>query len=50
MPPETEPPDPQCLSYTHDVDYGQYKKYPEGKEGFAKTAWYPPEADQVKMK
>lgn len=50
VPPETEPPDPQCLSYTHDVDYGRYKKYPEGKEGFAKTAWYPPEADQVKMK
>ena len=50
VPEESGPPDVQCLSYTHDRDYGEYKKYPEGKEGFAKTAWYPPKADQVKMK
>ena len=24
-------PDPICLSYTHDPDYGEYRVYPEGK-------------------
>ena len=25
-------PDPICLSYTHDPDYGEYRPYPEGKQ------------------
>ena len=27
---EDGPPDPQCLSYTHDRDYIAFKEYPEG--------------------
>ena len=50
VPEETEPPSVECVSYTHDKDYAQYKTYPPGKERFAKTAWYPPKAEQVKMK
>ena len=42
IPGETEEPDPQCLSYTHDRDFSKYKTLkPEQKE-FAKRAWYPP--------
>ena len=26
-----EEPDPICLSYTHDPDYGEYRAYPVGK-------------------
>ena len=25
-------PDPICLSYTHDPDYGEYRAYPEGRQ------------------
>jgi hypothetical protein len=27
---ESGPPDPVCLSFTHDRDFGRYKAYPEG--------------------
>lgn len=37
---EGAPPDPRCLSYTHDRDYGQYKEYPEGNTG--ESSWCPP--------
>jgi len=37
---EGAPPDPRCLSYTHDKDYSTYKQYPEGQEG--ERAWCPP--------
>ena len=50
VPEETSPPSPECLSYTHDKDYGKYKTYPPGAETFARTAWYPPTAEAVKMK
>ena len=50
VPEETEPPSLECLSYTHDRDYRAHLPYPEGKEGFAKTAWYPPRGDRVKMR
>ena len=39
---EAGPPDPQCLSYTHDRDYGEFKPYPPGKAHFAGRAWCPP--------
>ena len=29
---EGGPPDPRCLSYTHDRDYGSYRDYPPGKQ------------------
>ena len=35
-------PDRVCLSYTHDRDYGEYKKYPPGKAHFSGRAWCPP--------
>ena len=50
VPEETEPPSPECLSYTHDRDYRAHRPYPAGKEAFAKTAWYPPRGDRVKMR
>ena len=28
----TDVPDPICLSYTHDPDYGEYKPYPPGRD------------------
>ena len=31
VPEETEPPSMECLSFTHDRDYGLYKPYPPGK-------------------
>jgi hypothetical protein len=50
VPEETEPPNVECLSYTHDRDYSAFQPYPEGKKGFAKNAWYPPRGDRVKMR
>jgi hypothetical protein len=50
VPEETEPPNVECLSYTHDRDYSAFQPYPEGKEVFAKNAWYPPRGDMVKMR
>mmetsp|Transcript_24608 Transcript_24608/g.68488 ORF Transcript_24608/g.68488 Transcript_24608/m.68488 type:complete len:370 (-) Transcript_24608:460-1569(-) len=40
---EAGPPDEQCLSYTHDRDYGAFKDYPEGKEKFREMGWCPPQ-------
>ena len=39
---EARSPDPRCVSYTHDRDYGQFKTYPDGKEAYAKRGWCPP--------
>jgi hypothetical protein len=41
---EAGPPDAVCLSYTHDVDYGVYKKYPHGTHDppMGSRAWCPP--------
>jgi len=39
---EASRPSHECLSYTHDRDYGYYKQYPAGKEEFQATAWCPP--------
>jgi hypothetical protein len=30
------------VSYTHDRDYGKFKPYPAGKEGFQQRGWCPP--------
>lgn len=38
---EVGPPDPVCVSYTHDRDYGNFKKYPLGKEDFRGRGWCP---------
>lgn len=38
---EKGPPDPECLSYTHDRDYGRFKRYPSGKEEFRGRGWCP---------
>ena len=37
---ESGPPDPVCLSYTHDRDYESYKEVPVGKS--RQQAWCPP--------
>eukprot|EP00401_Gymnodinium_catenatum_P028569 CAMPEP_0117478178 /NCGR_PEP_ID=MMETSP0784-20121206/11207_1 /TAXON_ID=39447 /ORGANISM="" /LENGTH=458 /DNA_ID=CAMNT_0005272509 /DNA_START=171 /DNA_END=1543 /DNA_ORIENTATION=- len=39
---EEGPPDLQCLSFTHDRDYGVFMPYPPGKEHLASRAWCPP--------
>lgn len=39
---EKAPPDPECLSYTHDRDYGRFKRYPPGKEDHRGKGWCPP--------
>lgn len=39
---EAGAPDPVCVSYTHDRDYGSFKPYPEGKERFRGKGWCPP--------
>ena len=36
VPEEKEPPDPRCLSYTHDKDFARFKEYPPGRRGFGK--------------
>ena len=36
-------PDPRCLSYTHDRDFGQFLDYPPGKKQFKGGGWCPPE-------
>ncbi|CAD7935183.1 unnamed protein product [Amoebophrya sp. A120] len=35
-------PDEVCLSYTHDRDYGVFKRYPNGFEKFKGRGWCPP--------
>ena len=37
VPEETESPSLECVSYTHDRDYGKYKTYPPGKERFCEN-------------
>ena len=40
---EVTAPDPRCLSYTHDRDFGAFKAYPHGTEHFEHSkAWCPP--------
>eukprot|EP00391_Amoebophrya_sp_Ameob2_P001779 CAMPEP_0179003090 /NCGR_PEP_ID=MMETSP0795-20121207/12445_1 /TAXON_ID=88552 /ORGANISM="Amoebophrya sp., Strain Ameob2" /LENGTH=600 /DNA_ID=CAMNT_0020696981 /DNA_START=440 /DNA_END=2242 /DNA_ORIENTATION=+ len=39
---EMGPPSEICLSYTHDRDYGVYKRYPKGFEKFKGRGWCPP--------
>ena len=39
---EEAAPDPRCVSYTHDRDYGKFKPYPAGKESFKQRGWCPP--------
>jgi len=34
-------PDKDCLSWTHDRDFGVFKPYPAGSEAFRKFQWYP---------
>lgn len=41
---EEAPPTPECLSYTHDRDYGVFKEYPEQREKYRGHGWCPPEA------
>merc|ERR1712048_401113 len=43
---EKKPPDPECLSYTHDRDYGRFKRYPPGKESFRGKGWCPPKSQE----
>eukprot|EP00930_Biecheleria_cincta_P030496 TRINITY_DN21120_c0_g1_i1.p1 TRINITY_DN21120_c0_g1~~TRINITY_DN21120_c0_g1_i1.p1 ORF type:complete len:536 (-),score=110.86 TRINITY_DN21120_c0_g1_i1:143-1750(-) len=38
---EAGPPDPVCVSYTHDRDFGNFKDYPKGKEHFRGRGWCP---------
>jgi len=40
---EAAPPDPHCVSYTHDKDYGIFKEYPPGMEDFRGQGWCPPD-------
>jgi len=39
---ERSPPDPLCVSYTHDRDFGMFREYPAGKEEFRFRGWCPP--------
>lgn len=38
---ETGPPDPLCVSYTHDRDYGIFKEYTTKQERFKGRGWCP---------
>ena len=46
---EDAPPDPECLSYTHDRDYAKYKSFAKDAKGKsraklnAERAWCPPQ-------
>ncbi|CAD7976415.1 unnamed protein product [Amoebophrya sp. A25] len=42
--PEDGKPDEVCLSYTHDRDYGVFKRYPEAFKKFKGRGWCPPKA------
>lgn len=39
---EVGPPDPVCLSYTHDRDYGVFKNYTKKTAGHYGEGWCPP--------
>lgn len=43
---ESRQPDPECLSYTHDRDYGRFKKYPPGKSKHKGGGWCPPRGQE----
>lgn len=43
---EASKPDPRCVSYTHDRDYGNFKQYPDGKENFKHRGWCPPRGSE----
>jgi len=43
---ESSPPSLECLSYTHDRDYGVFKQYPQGREGFQGHGWCPLEGKE----
>eukprot|EP00927_Polykrikos_kofoidii_P027614 TRINITY_DN24226_c0_g1_i1.p1 TRINITY_DN24226_c0_g1~~TRINITY_DN24226_c0_g1_i1.p1 ORF type:complete len:500 (+),score=52.44 TRINITY_DN24226_c0_g1_i1:55-1554(+) len=46
---ELGPPDLRCLSYTHDRDYGVFKKYPPGKRSeFFGRGWCPQKGKEYK--
>ena len=40
---EAGPPSAECLSFTHDRDFGEHKAYPPGKEALSGRAWCPPD-------
>ncbi len=40
---EGGPPDPRCVSYTHDRDYGSFKPYTAGIVDFKHRGWCPPQ-------
>lgn len=42
VPPAAQEPDPRCLSYTHDRDFGHFLDYPPGKEEHQGGGWCPP--------
>ena len=39
---EAHSPDPRCVSYTHDRDFGNFLDYPPGKEESLGSGWCPP--------
>ncbi len=41
---ERRAPSRRCLSYTHDRDYGVYRRYPPGRDEFDGRGWCPPPA------
>mmetsp|Transcript_30410 Transcript_30410/g.51238 ORF Transcript_30410/g.51238 Transcript_30410/m.51238 type:complete len:463 (+) Transcript_30410:273-1661(+) len=43
---EQGPPDPACVSFTHDRDFGHFREYPPGAEEFVHSGWCPPEKAQ----
>ena len=45
---EGGPPDPRCVSYTHDRDYGSFKPYTAGIADFKHRGWCPPQTDSCR--
>eukprot|EP00747_Dinoflagellata_sp_TGD_P051768 gnl/TRDRNA2_/TRDRNA2_147521_c1_seq1.p1 gnl/TRDRNA2_/TRDRNA2_147521_c1~~gnl/TRDRNA2_/TRDRNA2_147521_c1_seq1.p1 ORF type:complete len:267 (-),score=35.28 gnl/TRDRNA2_/TRDRNA2_147521_c1_seq1:54-776(-) len=39
---EEGPPDKECVSFTHDRDYGQFKQYTEKNREYCGRGWCPP--------
>merc|ERR550514_371402 len=39
---ESGPPDPVCISYTHDREFGVFKEYPKDRGRFKGRGWCPP--------
>ena len=44
--PESTPPDPMCLSYTHDRDYAVFKEYTPDQLPHRGSGWCPPESSE----